>query len=129
MPKRRTSSALRLEIAKCLKRAIRENGLSKGDAAKALGIERQTLWLYLSGQSAPGAEVLRKASKLWKLTLSDGTVLTSEAFGPEKKPKLQPKQLRLFEALDDIRSDQITTRLIGRVGEFFEFRVRIKVAS
>lgn len=129
MPKRRTSSTFRHEIAKCLNKAIREKGLSKSDAARALGIKRQTLWLYLKEKSAPGPEVLRKASKLWKLTLSDGTVLTSEAFGPEKKPQSQPRQLRLFEALDDIKPNQITTKLIGRVGEFFEFRVRIKVAS
>lgn len=129
MPKRRTSAAFRHEIASCLKKAIREKKLSKNAAAKRLGVKRQTLWLYLKEKAAPGPEVLRKASKLWKLTLSDGTVLSPEAFGPEKKPRSVPKQLRLFEALEEIQPNQIKATLIGRVGDFFEFRVRIKVAS
>jgi transcriptional regulator with XRE-family HTH domain len=129
MAKKRTSPTFRREIAACLRRAIRENKLSKNEAAKRLGVERQMLWLYLKGKMAPGPEVLRKASKSWKLTLSDGTVLGPDAFGPEKKPRSLPKQLRLFEALEEIQPNQIKTTLIGRVGDFFEFRVRIKVAS
>jgi transcriptional regulator with XRE-family HTH domain len=129
MAKKRTSSAFRQEIASCLKRAIREKKLSKKAAAARLGVKRQMLWLYLTGKAAPGPEILRRASKLWKLTLSDGTVLGPDLFGPENKPRGLPKQLRLFEALEEIQPNQIETRLIGRIGDFFEFRVRIKVAS
>ena|SRR5579862_9281607 len=129
MSRRRTSPRFRQQVAACLKEAIRENRLGKSDAAKLLGVKRQTLWLYLKEKTAPGPEVLRRASKLWKLSLSDGYVVTSAAFGPEKKPQPRPKQLDLYKALDEIRPNHVTTRLIGRVGEFFEFRVRIKVAS
>lgn len=129
MPRRRTSPTFRHEIAKCLKKAIRENNLTQEAAAKCLGVKRQTLWLYLKEELAPGPEVLRRASKAWKLTLSDGTVLSPDAFGLEKKPQSQPKQFRLFEAFEEIKPNQIKTTLIGRVGDFFEFRVRIKVAS
>lgn len=129
MPRKRTSAVYRQEIAASLRRAIREKKLSKNAAAARLGIERQMLWLYLKGKAAPGPEVLRKASKFLKLTLNGGTVLTPDAFGPEKKPRLQPKQLRLFAVLDEIQPNQIKTTPIGRIGDFFEFRVRIKVAS
>lgn len=117
------------ELAVCLKAAIREKKLSKKEVAARLGVKRQTLWLYLKEKSAPGPEVLRRASKFLKLTLSDGTVLTSEAFGPEKKPTVLPKQLGLYDALEELRQNQLETKLIGRVGKYFEFRVRIKVAS
>jgi transcriptional regulator with XRE-family HTH domain len=129
MPKSPTSLTFRREIAACLRKALRENNVSKNKAAKHLGIKRQMLWLYLKGKAAPGPEVLRKASKIWKLTLSNGTVLSPGAFGPEKKPRSQPRQFRLFEILDEIQPNQIKTTPIGRVGDYFEFRVRIKVAS
>ena len=64
------------------KEAIRKNGLTNTKAAELLGVKRQTLWLYLSEKSAPGTEVLRKASKHWKLSLGDGYILTTGAFGP-----------------------------------------------
>jgi transcriptional regulator with XRE-family HTH domain len=129
MPRRQTNATFRHEIAVCLKKAIREAGLSKGEAAQRLGVKRQTLWLYLKEKKAPGPEVLRRASKFLKLTLSDGTVLNSGAFGPEKGPSPTAMQMRLFDAFEELRPNQIETKLIGRVGKYFEFRVRIKVAS
>jgi transcriptional regulator with XRE-family HTH domain len=127
--KRPSSSILRREIATCLKAAIRDNNLKKRDAAKLLGITRQSLWLYLNEKSAPGSEVLRIASELWNLTLSNGYVLKTEAFGPKKKLKTHAKQLNLLRALDEIKPSQIQTELVGRTGSFVEFRIRIKAAS
>jgi transcriptional regulator with XRE-family HTH domain len=127
--KRPTSLRLRQEIASCLKAAIKKGGLSKKEAAELLGVERQTLWLYLTAKVAPGPEVLRKASRLWKLKLSNGYVLKSGAFGPEKNIEAYVKQLNLYEALEQISSDQIEAQPVGRIGEYFEIRVRIKLAS
>jgi transcriptional regulator with XRE-family HTH domain len=127
--RRPTNLRLRQEIAACLKAAIKKDRLSKKKAAELLGVKRQTLWLYLNAKVAPGPEVLRKASKLWKIKLSDGYILRSAAFGPGKKIESYVKQLNLYEALDLITPDQIAAEPMGRVGEYFEFRVRIKLAS
>jgi transcriptional regulator with XRE-family HTH domain len=129
MPKRPSSPALRREIATCLKAAIRDNKLKKSQAAKLLGVTRQTLWLYLNEKAAPGSEILRIASELWKLTLSDGYVLKTDAFGPKKKLRTHTQQLSLLSVLDGIKPDQIQTEIIGRTGPFVEFRIRIRAAS
>src|ERR1700728_2218011 len=103
MSKRRASLVFRQEIAICFKQAIRKHGLSNKQAAEILGVKRQTLWLYLTAKSAPGTEVLKRASKHWKLTLGDGYILTAGAFGPDSGPRLQAKQLDLYKALDRVK--------------------------
>ena len=130
MSKRRPNADFRHEIAGRLREAIQDNHLTISKAAKLLGVTRQSLWLYLNEKSTPGGEILKKACKLWKLTLNlEGFSFTSEAFGPERKALPRPQQLDLFRALEKLRPDQIDTRVIGRVRGFFELRVRIKIAS
>jgi transcriptional regulator with XRE-family HTH domain len=128
--KRRPNVEFRHEVSVRLREAIRDNGLTISVAAKMLRVTRQTLWLYLNERSTPGGEVLKRACKLWKLTLNvEGFSFTSDAFGPEKKTQPRAQQLDLFRALEKLRPDQIDTRVIGCVRGFFELRVRIKIAS
>jgi transcriptional regulator with XRE-family HTH domain len=130
MSKQPTNRALRHEVAVRLREAILKNGLNVPQAAKLLGISRQALWLYLHEKSMPGGSVLERACRLWNLSLNvNGFHFTKESFGPQKKTQFKSEQLNLFRVLDRIRPDQIEAKLVGRVGRFYELRVRIKVAS
>lgn len=129
MSKRGSSTEFRQEIALRLKEAILKSGLTKAEAAQKLGVTRQTLWLYLAAKCAPGSEVLKRACQEWKLSLTvKGVTFTPDAFGAPQD-RITTKQLDLLEALDQIRPDQIQTQFVGRIGPFYELRLRIKVAS
>ena len=129
MPRQKTTLAFRRAIARSLNKALKSTKWTKGYLAKRLGVRRSTLYLYLNAEKAPGAEVLKRISRICKLTLQNGYVVTGGAFGPEKLPRLEMKQLDLFNDLRDIQPSQIETKVIRKAGKFLEFRVRIKVAS
>lgn len=130
MSKRTSDSELRREIASRLKDAISGNHLTKSQAADLLKVKRQTLWLYLKGKVTPGGEVLRRAFELWGIRLVLGTlVITKESFGPKIEPDPRiPEQLSLLDQLDRLSNDQLEVTAVGRRGDYFEFKIRIKTA-
>jgi transcriptional regulator with XRE-family HTH domain len=128
MSKRGADPELRRAIVNGLIEALRANNLTKTRAAELLGIERQTLWLYLRGKVTPGGEVLRRAFELWGLKIElSGYVITKESFGPKHEPdKRTAEQLNLLDQLEKLNNDQLEVAAIGRRGEYFEFRIRIR---
>ncbi len=49
------------------------------------------------------------------------------AFGPEQKASAaRAKQMGLFDALELLREAQLDTEVIGKTGEYFELRIRIR---
>src|SRR5882672_5359046 len=99
MSKRGADSELRRAIVRGLKEALRANNLTKSEAAELLGVERQTLWLYLRGKVTPGGDVLRRAFELWGLRIDLGDyVITKESFGPKREPdRRTAEQLNLLD--------------------------------
>lgn len=128
MSKRGSDSEFRNAIISGLKDALREHKLSRSKAAELLGIKRQTLWLYLKGRATPGGEVLRRAFDLWGLRIELGNyVITKESFGPEPGAIAGAhEQLNLLDQLDKLNLDQLEVAAIGRQGDYFEFKIRIK---
>lgn len=128
MSKHASDSELRREIARRLKDAIRDNHLTKSQAADLLKVKRQTLWLYLNSKVTPGGEVLRRAFELWGIKLILGElVITKESFGPKIESDLRtPEQLSLLDQLDKLSNDQLEVTAVGRRGDYFEFKIRIK---
>lgn len=128
MPKKAADVEWRREIAIRFKQAIEKRHLTNTEAARTLGIERQTLWLYLKGKATPGGDVLRKACEAWGITISrKGVEFSASAFGPQQKATPpRPKQLDLFEALEMLREAQLDTEVIGKSGQYFELRIRIR---
>ena len=121
--------ALREEIALKIQKAITDNRLTYGRASELLEIRRQTLWLYLRKKATPGGEVLRRACRLWDITLSvKGFQFSEEAFAtPRRTPsEALPQQLSLLDVLQTIREDQLEVAVVGRVGDAFEVKLRIK---
>jgi len=128
MSKHSSDSELRREIARRLKEAIRDNHLTKTQAADLLQVKRQTLWLYLNEKVTPGGEVLRRAFEHWGIKLVLGAlVITKESFGPKVElDRRIPEQLSLLDQLDKLSNDQLEVTAVGRRGDYFEFKIRIK---
>ena len=131
MSKQRSDSEFRRAVASALLGAIRANKLTKSKAADLLKVERQTLWLYLRGKATPGGDVLRRAFEMWDLKIELGTcVITKESFGPRiEAPQGVAEQLSLLDQLERLSGDQMEVAPMGRRGEYFEFRIRIKATA
>jgi transcriptional regulator with XRE-family HTH domain len=131
MSKRGADSELRRAIVNGLTNAIRANNLTKSKAAELLQVKRQTLWLYLRGKATPGGEVLRRAFELWGLKIELGTyVITKESFGPKPEPDGRAaEQLDLLDQLEKLSNDQLEVAAMGRRGEYFEFKIRIRAGA
>ncbi|MGB7283927.1 MAG: helix-turn-helix transcriptional regulator [Candidatus Acidiferrum sp.] len=131
MSKRSADSELRRAIVSGLTDAIRKNRLTKSKAAELLGVKRQTLWLYLRGKATPGGDVLRRAFDLWGLRIELGNyVITKESFGLRPEPVgPSAEQLSLLDQLEKISDDQLEVAAMGRRGEYFEFKIRIKATA
>ncbi len=125
------TAALRAEFAAQLSKAI--SGMRKQEAAEKLGITRQMLNRYLKGKSTPGGEVIKRACESWKLSLSvRGFEFKRGAFDtPPKRRSETAKaaQLSLLDLLDKIRNDQLEARIVGREGDSFYLKLRIKVVA
>jgi transcriptional regulator with XRE-family HTH domain len=131
MSKRGADPEFRRAIVNGLLEALRKYKLTKSKAAELLGIERQTLWLYLRGKATPGGEVLRKAFELWGLKIElGGYVITKESFGVRPEPEARvAEQLNLLDQLEKLTNDQLEVEAIGRRGQYFEFRIRVKTSA
>ncbi|HXR38695.1 MAG TPA: hypothetical protein VN776_06365 [Terracidiphilus sp.] len=133
MPKRKHSNtdALRAEFARQLSAAIKD--ISKKVAADKLGISRQMLRLYLKAMATPGGEVIKKACDEWHLSLSiKGFQFTGEAFASEVKSRGRQASLPqpgLFDLLDKLEKNQLEAEIVGREGDSFYLRLRIKRAA
>ena len=132
MPQKLTenTAALRTDFAARLSKAI--SGISKSEAAEKLGISRQMLNRYLKGQSTPGGEVIKRACENWKLTLSiRGFEFKAGAFDAPTRRRTVAKsgQLSLLELLEKLRNDQLEAKIVGREGDSFYVKLRIKVVA
>jgi transcriptional regulator with XRE-family HTH domain len=121
----------RREIASRFREAIAKRNLSNAQAADMLGVKRQTMWLYVREKATPGGDVLKRACQLWGISISrKGVEFSAGAFGPERKmPAARAKQMSLFDALELLREAQLDTEVIGKSGEYFELRIRIRSST
>jgi transcriptional regulator with XRE-family HTH domain len=131
MPKKLHSNTeeLRKEFSGKLFSAI--SGISKKRAAEKLGITRQMLRLYLNGTATPGGEVIKKACDEWNLTLSiKGFRFSAQDFATDGiQPRTEPAQLTLMDLLAQLQSDQLEAQIVGREGDSFYLKLRIKIAA
>jgi transcriptional regulator with XRE-family HTH domain len=127
MSKKSADQGWRLEIADRFRQAIRSRNLTNTEAARILGVERQTLWLYLKGKSTPGGQVLKKACEAWGITINHkGVEFGAGAFGGERQAEPPtPRQMTLLEALELLRGAHLDTQVVGKKGAYFELRIRI----
>jgi hypothetical protein len=83
--------------------------------------------------SPPGGEVIKKACDEWDLSLSiKGFQFTRDAFASNVKSKGRQSKLSepsLFDLLDKLEKKQIEAEVVGREGDSFYLRFRIKLAA
>jgi transcriptional regulator with XRE-family HTH domain len=133
MPKKKHSNTdeLRVEFARKLSAATKD--ISRKLAADKLGISRQMLRLYLKGAATPGGEVIKKACDEWNLSLSiKGFLFTGDAFAQDTKTRERQEELPepgLFDLLDKLSKNQIEAEVVGREGDSYYLRFRIKMAA
>ncbi|HTZ96047.1 MAG TPA: helix-turn-helix transcriptional regulator [Terriglobales bacterium] len=125
------TDALRTDFAAKLGKAIK--GMSKKEAAEKLGVTRQMLNRYLKSKSTPGSEIVKRACDEWKLTLSvRGFEFKGGAFDVPSKRRSEPAkaaQMDLLGLLDKLRNDQLEAKIVGREGDSFYVKLRIKVVA
>jgi transcriptional regulator with XRE-family HTH domain len=118
----------RSEIAARFNEAIEKRHLTNARAAEMLGVKRQTMWLYLNRKATPGGDILRRACQLWGISITrKGVEFSPGAFGPDRKAAgPPPKQMGLFDALEMLRDAKLEAEVIGKSGEYFDLRIRIR---
>jgi transcriptional regulator with XRE-family HTH domain len=129
--KHSNTDELRAEFALKLSAAVKE--MSRKAAAEKLGISRQMLRLYLKGLATPGGEVIKKACDEWQLSLSvKGFQFSAEDFAArgKKRPKgNETPQMSLLDLLAKLQNDQLEAQIVGREGDSFYLRLRIKLVA
>jgi transcriptional regulator with XRE-family HTH domain len=119
---------LKREVAAKFQEALQRHGLTKTQAALSLGISRQMLHQYLTGNSA----TLSRACHAWGISLSyKGLEFDQRAFRPLGAHPLRevPVQLSLFDALDSLRDGNLDVKVLRKSKAGLELRVCIKFAS
>jgi transcriptional regulator with XRE-family HTH domain len=122
----------RSEIAKGFREAIKRRDITLLQAARDLGVSRQALHAYLRGGATPRGEVLRRACKLWGLTLNyKGLAFGSGSFGSRRRAHTRAVQLELplRDALENLGTDDLDVKLLRADAGSIELQVRIKLAS
>jgi transcriptional regulator with XRE-family HTH domain len=81
-------------------KVLKKNGLTQTDAARLLGVSRQTLHSYLKGHSVPRDAHLIRAAELWSdfRIEAGGQVYDKDSLSSSSSnsPASVPKQLNLF---------------------------------
>lgn len=125
------NSQARLAVTRGLERYLADNpGLSGARLAKHLGVSRQAVSRYITGNATPSAEVLAKLVEIPGISLPfAGRNLNSQDF-PQARPRIVPKQLDLLaEQPFQLRSpnEELDARFKKTAAGFLEIRMKIRV--
>ena len=53
-------------------------------------------------------------------------MITRESLGTAPEPQPVPEQMNLLDLLDRLEDGQLETMVVGRSGDYFELKIRIK---
>jgi len=111
----KSDSTFARQIAARFAEAIEAHDLTKDEAAEVLGVKRSAVYKYLSGNVIPGANVLRRASREWGITLDyRGLRVDYEYFkNSTRRPPAQMTQMELPFAPETLagKNVRVNTRL------------------
>ena len=127
MPATKPIEELRARAATLIIERISKSSVIK--VADDLGITRQAVYDIRDGKYCPSLAVIQRACAAWKIEFNIRGVLVDQRSLPmTKKPKDQPMQTRLFEALELLqnRRFQVKTR---RTKETIEVVFRLKISA
>ncbi len=126
----RKDSELLREIAAQFHKAIKSRHLPKEEAARVLGVSRQTLYAYLGATAMPNAEVVARALHAWDVKLNyRGHTIAAEWYGEKglRRPKpAEPYQLSLLDAIDSLDKRDVEVAITRKDPERIELQVSLK---
>ena len=128
----KSDSAFARQVAARFAEAIDAHDLTKEEAAEVLGVNRSAVYKYLSGNVIPGANVLRRASREWGITLDyKGLRVDAEHFNDRirRASTQSPVQMELPFAPETLagKNVKVSTRLDR--SRRLQITLTIKVAS
>jgi transcriptional regulator with XRE-family HTH domain len=114
-----------------LDQARRNRGLSVTDAARALGITRQTLHLYLSCSGhQPRWRVIERACRAWDVSfIAQEKRWDKSAFGRERLPATAPEAVQLLllpEAIERLENANFEVVILKKEPSRIYLELRVK---
>ena len=117
---------LREAFSKAIKDLLRL-GVTAARIAAAIGVERQTVYLYRDKKITPSARKVHRLCEEWAVTLDIGGFRFGEAaFSQPPKVKSKSEQLSLLKYLERLPPESFDITVLGTVGEAFRIELSIK---
>jgi transcriptional regulator with XRE-family HTH domain len=122
------------DFARTLDQAIRKRGLSVTDAARVLGITRQTLHLYLNRSGhQPRWRVIDRACRAWDVSfVAQGKRWDKGAFGKERPPTTAPEAVQLLlllEAIERLENASFEVEILKKEPSRIYLELRVKFSG
>jgi hypothetical protein len=124
------------DFKESLRKTISAKHLTIIEAAKTLGVTRQSLHLYLmkSTKHQPRWRVLQRACRAWDLTfIAKGQKFDKHAFGKDvgstPVDTAAVQLLLLPEAIEQLRDANLEVKIVGREPSRIYLELQVKFAS
>jgi predicted transcriptional regulator len=132
MPATRPSGVLRQKAAEVISLKLRE--LSVTRAAHDLGVSRQAIYGFKSGEYCPSLAVIQRACTVWGLEFNiQGMTINDRVFSPRpaksKSSKKSERQITMFDLWEQLEHRRMTVVRAERVDGAVEMTLRISIPA
>jgi len=129
MPATRPAGELREQAAKIILQELQKLTISQ--AARDLGVSRQAIYGFKSGEYCPSLAVIQRACSAWGLEFSiQGMTINQQSFPRPPKPPLQESgQLTMFDLWEQLENRRMTVVRAKKVPGAVEMILRISVPA
>ena len=127
MPATKPIEELRAQAATLIIDRVSETSVSR--VASDLRISRQAVYDIRKGKYCPSLAVIQRACEEWNSEFNiRGLRIDQHTLPGKKKPKVEPLQTRLFEALEMLENRRFEVRT-RRTGKAMELVFRLKLSA
>lgn len=106
--------------------------VSVAQAARDLGVSRQAVYGFKSGDFCPSLAVIQRACRAWGMEFSvNGMKISEQSFKPEQKPAPSPAeaQLTFFDLWTQLQDQRMTVVRARRIDGAVEMTLRIAIPA
>jgi DNA-binding XRE family transcriptional regulator len=106
--------------------------ISAAQAARDLGVTRQAVYGFKSGEFCPSLAVIQRACKAWELQFNvNGMTISAESFKTGSKPTPAPvsAQLTFFDLWTQLQDQKMTVVRARRIDGAVEMTLRISMPA
>lgn len=129
MPATRPVGLLREHAAKLIVQKLKEVTIS--EAARDLGVSRQAIYGFKSGDYCPSLAVIQRACIIWGLEFTvQGMQVTGQSFVRRGSSKREPeRQITMFDLWEQLENRRMTVVRAERVDGAVEMTLRISIPA